>query len=290
MDQETSAERDGAHGQAKKNELLKRVLSAIVLGGAAIALTVWSPLSFIILVGIGAAIMCWEWRMLIGSYDKGGYSRLALTIHIAAVLIAILLMMDAQYAEAFYALCLGAVLIAILPGIHHRPLSFAGPFYTGLPAIALVWLRMDPKYGLQTILFIFLVVWTADIAAFVVGRTIGGPKLSPAISPNKTWSGMIGGLAGSMAVAALFAAYIQNTSLIILPIVALLLAFGSQVGDLTESALKRKFKIKDSSRIIPGHGGILDRVDGLIVAALLAALLAFLITPAHPGHAILIWQ
>lgn len=289
MDKQVFQECGAAIGQNKKAELFTRILSGLVMAGAALGLTLWSPLSFVALVGLGAGLMCWEWRSIVGADDAGVARPVAFALHLGAVLISIGFMAGNQPQYALAALAAAAIAVLSLPGIKSRFLSLAGVFYAGFPALALVWMRQDPDFGIQTIIFIFLVVWAADIAAYAVGRTIGGPKLSPVISPNKTWSGMIGGLAGSALVGYLFALYLQNTSALSLALIALVLAFGSQIGDLTESALKRKFGTKDSSNLIPGHGGILDRVDGLIVAAVIAALIALILSPSHPGQALLIW-
>lgn len=142
--------------------------------------------------------------------------------------------------------------------------------YIVLPLIALITLRSDPVYGLTAIILIFACVWTADTLAYFAGRTFGGPKLMPSVSPNKTWSGFFGAVFGGLLAAVLV---FKFSGLNNLPIAALLgAAIGGleQGGDLFESAAKRKFGIKDSGSIIPGHGGVLDRVDGLIAAAVAA--------------------
>lgn len=137
--------------------------------------------------------------------------------------------------------------------------------YLGLPAIALVWLRGPGDAGRGDVLFVLLVVWATDIAAYAVGRMVGGPRLAPAISPGKTWSGAVGGLAGAVLVG-------WAAGLAAVPIAALL-SVVAQAGDLMESALKRRFGVKDSGKLIPGHGGLLDRLDGVLAAAPVAALL-----------------
>jgi len=147
----------------------------------------------------------------------------------------------------------------------------AGIPYAGTLAIAPVILRSDPRYGFQAIIFVFAVVWTTDIVAFFVGRTVQGPKLAPAISPNKTWSGALGGGFAAMGVAALIGSFFTVSGLKSTVIVALVLSVASQVGDLLESALKRRFGAKDSGRLIPGHGGLLDRLDAFVAAVLIAA-------------------
>ena len=254
-----------------------------------LALTIWRPEGFNILVMVAAGLMSWEWSRIIHSSMDDKQLKLPMVLQLAVLVCAIIafIMMGPIYGLGI--LLVGACILLGLarPGV--KALAFLGPFYTGLPALSLIWLRADPDYGVVAIIFIFLVVWMADIAAYAVGRTIGGPKLSPKISPNKTWSGGLGGLAGSALVGVLTAIYLENSSMIYLAIVAIILAVASQIGDLYESSIKRRFGVKDSSHLIPGHGGILDRVDGLITTACLAALIALLINSAHPGHAILIW-
>jgi phosphatidate cytidylyltransferase len=171
------------------------------------------------------------------------------------------------------------------PAASRLTLAFGIP-YLGLAAVALPWLRMDPVAGLANTLFVLSIVWASDVGAYLVGRLVGGPKLAPAISPGKTWSGAAGGLLGatsaSLAVAACF-----STMFSPLHVTELALGLGiiSQAGDLFESALKRHFGVKDSGRIIPGHGGLLDRVDALLAVAPVAALLAFTV-----GRGVVLWR
>ena len=259
------------------------------MAGISLALTIWRPEGFNILVMIATGLMSWEWSRIIHSSVAARHLKLPMVLQLATLLCAILafIMMGPIY--GFGLLLVGACILFGLAQPELKALAFLGPFYTGLPALSLIWLRADPDYGVLAIIFIFLVVWMADVAAYAVGRTIGGPKLSPRISPNKTWSGGLGGLSGSALVGVLMAIYLENSSMIYLAVVAVILAVASQIGDLYESSIKRRFGVKDSSHLIPGHGGILDRVDGLIATACLAALIALLINPAQPGYAILIW-
>lgn len=145
----------------------------------------------------------------------------------------------------------------------------AGFIYSLLPAIALLWVRDRSLLGIELLLWVFITTWSVDIGAYFAGRSIGGPKLAPAISPNKTWAGLIGG----MAAAALFGGL--WTMLLDLPPILLWLAapfaLGAQLGDLFESWLKRRAGVKDSGSWLPGHGGALDRLDGLVVVAVLTA-------------------
>jgi phosphatidate cytidylyltransferase len=148
----------------------------------------------------------------------------------------------------------------------------AGLVYVGCLLLAPLTLRRDPALGFVALIFLFAVVWATDIAAYFAGRAIGGPKLWVAVSPNKTWSGAIGGTLGGV-VAGLAICAIAGLDLAPkLVLVALALSVASQVGDLLESAIKRHFGAKDASHLIPGHGGLMDRLDGFLTAGLLAAM------------------
>ncbi len=153
---------------------------------------------------------------------------------------------------------------------------FAGLLYAGVLLLAPVIIRRDPMLGFVAILFLFAVVWVTDIAAYFAGRAIGGPKLWPAVSPNKTWSGAIVGTLGGVAAALLVA---MGAGLVVAPmliLVALALSIAAQAGDLLESALKRRFGAKDASGLIPGHGGLMDRLDGFLTAVLAAVMVGLL--------------
>ena len=146
----------------------------------------------------------------------------------------------------------------------------AGFGYALIPALALLWIRERGAHKLDLLLWVFIVTWSTDIGAYFAGRSIGGPKLAPAISPNKTWAGLIGGMvaAGLFAGAWVFSLHLPRLLFALAP----LFAIGAQAGDLFESWLKRRAGVKDSGTILPGHGGVLDRLDGLVVVASLTAL------------------
>jgi phosphatidate cytidylyltransferase len=151
--------------------------------------------------------------------------------------------------------------------------------YIGIGCIALIELREDARVGLMNVLFVVAIVWASDIGAYAAGRLIGGPRLAPAVSPSKTWAGAGGGLAfAALAALAVAGATGPFAPLAVLAVV-LLLGTASQAGDLLESWIKRRCRVKDSSRLIPGHGGLLDRVDGLLAAAPVAVLLALALGP-----------
>lgn len=152
-------------------------------------------------------------------------------------------------------------------GQRHRLWPAAGVVYLGIPSIAILWLRATPGYGLEALLFLVAMVWLTDIGAYAFGRAVGGPRLAPSISPGKTWAGAAGGLLLAVAGAYLGRGYMSSPPLPGALGLAIVLSIATQCGDLFESWVKRRFGKKDSGKMIPGHGGILDRVDGLLFAA-----------------------
>ncbi len=166
----------------------------------------------------------------------------------------------------------------------------AGLLYASVLLVAPAVLRRDPAFGFVAILFLFAVVWGTDIAAYFAGRAIGGAKLWPAVSPNKTWSGAIGGALGGFAAGLMV---VKLAGLVIAPML-LLVAFGlsvaSQAGDLLESAIKRRFGAKDASQLIPGHGGLLDRLDGFLTAVAAAVMVGLIRGGLEgPARGLLVW-
>jgi len=170
-----------------------------------------------------------------------------------------------------------------------RVWAVTGFGYAAAAELASVLVRLDPVQGWNALMLVLLVVWVSDIGGYFVGRGIGGPKLWPRVSPNKTWAGAIGGFAASLAVAWGFAALdLGRTGALLLLGAALSIA--SQLGDLFESAVKRRFGVKDSGHIIPGHGGLLDRLDGFVAAIVLAAVFGFLRGGVDGvGRGLMIW-
>jgi phosphatidate cytidylyltransferase len=170
-----------------------------------------------------------------------------------------------------------------------RRWTAAGFLYAAAALVASVLVRLDTGEGLVALIFVLLVVWVTDIGGYFAGRGIGGPKLWPRVSPKKTWAGALGGFAGSLAVAAGFAAFGFGKPLPLL-LLAAILSVASQFGDLFESAVKRRFGVKDSSHIIPGHGGLMDRLDGFVAAIVLAALFGILRGGIDGvGRALMVW-
>ena len=154
--------------------------------------------------------------------------------------------------------------------------TMAGIGYAGIMLLAPLLLRADNTYGFLALTLLFAIVWTTDILGYFAGRAIGGPKLLPAISPKKTWSGAIAGTLGAMIVAVLVANYFGAFNTTAIALIALLLSIMAQLGDLLESWVKRRFGAKDASHLIPGHGGVMDRLDGFWAAALVGCVIGLL--------------
>jgi phosphatidate cytidylyltransferase len=228
-------------------------------------------------------VMAWEWSHVV----RGAGADLAFGVHAASTAAATLLAAFGFAALGLAAVLAGALIVFTLQ-LGDKPLiSAAGAVYTGVPAIALLWLRSDAVWGFWAVLFIFAVVVATDVAAFFCGRTLGGAKLAPSISPNKTWSGLIGGVAAAAAAAAAFTVP-TGSDWTALAAIGAVLGTVSQMGDLAESALKRSFGVKDASNLIPGHGGFMDRADGIVAAAVAAAVFALIMNPHAPGQALVI--
>jgi phosphatidate cytidylyltransferase len=161
----------------------------------------------------------------------------------------------------------------------------AGLAYVILAGVAVLWLRHDPVAGRADVLFLLSIVWAGDIGAYLVGRWIGGPRLAPHISPGKTWSGSVGGLLAAIAAGSLAAHFLSDAATWRAMLIAAALSVVAQAGDLLESFVKRRLQVKDSGHLIPGHGGLFDRLDGVLAAAPVAALLALTL-----GRGVVLWQ
>ncbi len=267
-DQDPAKLAAGPARPAQWGDLRARVLSAIVLAPVALACVWYGGPSWNALVAIAGAGLALEWvalcRAAPGAWPGFGV--------VAAVLAGVVLTAADRTQPGVAALLAGAALV-LMP---HWRLA-AGVPYAGIGAIALVWLRADPVAGRGNVIFLILAVWASDIGAYVAGRLLGGPKLAPMISPGKTWSGAAGGLVAAMLAGLVAGQVIAPGAALRAAVLAALIGAASQGGDLLESAIKRGFGVKDSGRLIPGHGGLMDRLDGLLVAAPVAAGLALLI-------------
>jgi phosphatidate cytidylyltransferase len=251
-------------GQGATSNLQVRILSAVILAFIAVLATWLGGLPFRALVAIGGVLVFWEWQSITG-YDKYGILELAAPGAMAAS--AFLVMADFSPLQSLVPAAF-AMFFAIAAAVRRSvPLWFpAGVPYALMPVLGLTALRAESTSGLWAIAFLFAVVWATDIFAYFGGRTFGGPKLAPKISPSKTWSGAISGVLAGIAAGLAVAVAGGSSALAFLGILALVLSLASQAGDLFESFVKRRFGVKDSGTILPGHGGVMDRVDGLIGA------------------------
>lgn len=258
--------------------LTQRIASALVmLPPVAAAIYLGAPWSDL-LVAAAAAVLAWEWACM----TTGRFWAPAPLLLTAGLLAAVGLLALGQVLWALGALVLGSLAAAMLLRGRAGSWLALGGLYLGPAILAFVWLRNRPD-GLETICWLLATVWAVDIFAYVVGRSLGGPKLWPAVSPKKTWSGLIGGTLAAALVGAAFSWWRSDLSALQLAAGSAALALVAQGGDLLESAIKRTFGVKDASNLIPGHGGLMDRVDGLLAAAL--ALAAWVWLGAQLGSA-----
>jgi phosphatidate cytidylyltransferase len=267
-----------------RRNLVVRIVAAFVLAPSAIAITYLGGWLWTALVTLAAIGLYVEWLGIVGEAR-----RLAVAGSGAAALAAAGIASSFGRIElAAIALSLGLLAVAGLTP-ERRIWAAAGLAYAGAAEQASILLRSDPVMGWTALMLVFLVVWVTDIGGYVAGRGIGGPKLWPRVSPNKTWAGAIGGFAASLAVAAGFAGFGLGKTVPLL-VLGSALSIVSQLGDLFESAVKRRFGVKDSSHVIPGHGGLLDRLDGFVAAVVLAAIFGLLRAGVDgAGRGLMIW-
>jgi phosphatidate cytidylyltransferase len=274
-----------------RSELRKRIASGVVMAVLAVGVAVVGDWPFALFWAAAAVGIFWEWSAI-----AAGGAVVARVVGIVALIAGALAAAAGQIQGASVALAAGVAGVAAASDRGPRARLFggdragetpavpasaagrrvwggAGLVYAGVVLIAPVVLRRDPELGLLAILFLFAVVWSTDILGYFVGRAIGGARLAPRLSPKKTWSGACGGALGAVAagVAVVYAA--GGTALLPAACIACVLSVASQAGDLFESAVKRRFGVKDASHVIPGHGGLMDRLDGFIAASGVAALL-----------------
>lgn len=258
-------------------DLRTRLLSALVMMAVALAAVVMGGFVFAAFAAAGSALVLLEWSRITGPFSVRLVDRTAIVLVVVSVFSAV---WDPTASLAILAAVALAFVIA-RPADPRLPWLGAGLLYAGYPGVAAIVLRGsgemgDVTVGLVALAFVFVVVWATDSAAYFAGRSIGGPKLWPQVSPKKTWSGAIGGLIGAVLAGEAVIGLGGLTTFGSAGIVAAILSIVSQAGDLFESALKRHFGVKDSGSIIPGHGGIMDRVDGLVVALVAAAVIGWI--------------
>ena len=263
------------------SDLPLRVASAIVL----IVLVSW-------VTWIGGSVFAWFWALVSAlvyfEYQRICCSGLSRGLGYCGAGLLLVAILATLLLDSFGGVILatgGAVALFGWEMVSRRSAWVAvGLLYAFLPFLALTELRGDWPIGLVAICLVFACVWGADTFAYFSGRAIGGPKLAPSISPNKTWSGFVGGLAGSVVLATIVVLVAGDEPGPWLLPAALVLSLVSQMGDLFESWIKRRFKVKDSGHVIPGHGGVLDRIDGLIFASFVAFAIGYCLAQINAGH------
>jgi phosphatidate cytidylyltransferase len=272
-----------ASEQGSRN-LLMRVIAALILAPLAIAIAcagglLWTALVTSVVIGLYV-----EWLMIVGLVREPR----VVASGIVALAAAGLCLAAGRIEASLAVLAIGVVATALLSP-ERRNWAAAGFFYAGAAEVASVLVRLDSAKGFVALMFVLLIVWVTDIGGYFAGRGIGGPKLWPRVSPRKTWAGAIGGFVASLAVAAGFAAFdLGRTGPLLL--LGAMLSIVSQLGDLFESAVKRRFGVKDSSHIIPGHGGLMDRLDGFVAAVVVAAIFGFFRGGADGvGRGLMVW-
>ena len=286
--QDPAAKVDGASGS---RNLALRVLSAIVLAPLAIGAAYAGSWPFALFWTMAALAVLWEWiKLVAGPGHVLMFSTCAAAIAVAAV-------GELRHHPVAALLIVGLGLLAsfIFAPQTSRVWIAAGVAYAGAMLLAPLYLRFDPNYGLQAVLLLFAIVWTTDVLGYFAGRAIGGPKLWPAVSPKKTWSGAIAGAIGAMLAAIAMVHVLDAFQLGRFhpgqwAAIGLVLSVVAQVGDLLESWIKRRFGAKDASQLIPGHGGVMDRLDGFWAAALVGCVIGILHRGMlHPAAGLLLW-
>jgi phosphatidate cytidylyltransferase len=263
--------------------LQPRVLSAIALAPLPIAAiwfgSPWLPL----LTALAGAVMAWEWGRLCRQGRFGATGIVLVGVVLATIATATLTTLG--LAIAFALLGAGVVFWSARgrPDLHPEWTAF-GSLWVTLPCICLLWLARGGANGRATLLWVLAVVWATDIGAYVVGRTLGGPRLAPRWSPRKTWAGLAGGAACAALAGWATAVWLGISPASTLVLLSAGLAIVAQFGDLAESLAKRRFGVKDSSGLIPGHGGLLDRLDGLLAVIPVVALLTLI-----DGRSVVTW-
>jgi len=260
-------------------DLLRRVASSIALIAIAAIGAWWGGLATAVVVAVAAVVVHLEWT----GVTEG---RLSAALGFTAGIGVAVVIAGTRYFEGSLAVAGVAAVGAAITG--PRPWRAAGVVYVSAFGLSLVGLR-ESDDGLGAIAFLLAVVAATDIGAYFAGRGFGGPKLWPAVSPNKTWAGALGGLAAAIAAGIAVVALLGGPVIPMLVGVIVVLSVASQCGDLFESFVKRRFGAKDAGNIIPGHGGLMDRVDGLVFAATVAVFIGFLHSGGTDAARGLVW-
>jgi phosphatidate cytidylyltransferase len=275
-----------AEGTARWSDLTLRVASGLLMAGLALS-AAWAGGLLFALFWIAAGIaVLHEWLAIVSGERRPA----ALACGGAAIALAGFSALEGFGGLTFLLLVVGSVALwAACRSGRQAGLATAGLPYAGAMAVPIILIRADQALGLVAVLFLFCVVWGCDVMAYFTGRALAGPKLWPRVSPKKTWSGFLGGTFFGAAAGTALCAATGVGRLAPIFVLGFVLAVASQGGDLFESALKRRFGAKDASRLIPGHGGVMDRLDGFVAAAVLAGLIGALRQPLSIAKGLLVW-
>lgn len=247
------------------SELTQRILVGAILIIVAVAEVWLGGTAFWILTTVGGLIMISEFAGLLKASEQ--HRRMAMY----AMCIPLGVLSPLALGPSFFAFGLIIGMAIGVAMIARNAALGAGLVYVGFPVLALLWLRERPDNGLILTFWALSLVWATDIGAFFAGRAIGGPKIAPAISPSKTWAGLIGGMSAAAILAGCFHRWLGLSLALVWA--TPFLAVAAQAGDFLESWMKRRAGVKDSGTLLPGHGGVLDRLDGVVTAVPLAALI-----------------
>lgn len=265
------------------SNLQLRIVSAVVMAAVVLALTWLGGLPFRVFGALVSAAIFYEWTRMSRPVAAAGTGLLPEVLMLVFLCALVAGLSAIPLLLVIVAVVLVVAAVASVRGVSQWDAS--GLAYAALSGFSLALLRDADRSGLVAILFLFAVVWATDIFAYFVGRAVGGPKLAPSISPGKTRSGALGGAVGGVLAGLVLAAATGAENLAVLGAVALVLSVVSQAGDLFESWVKRRHGKKDSGSLIPGHGGVMDRVDGLVVAACALYVIGGTLAGAdHPAH------
>ena len=258
-------------------ELARRILTASLLLPPVLAAIWFGGVWFLVLLAVVGVALTWEWSQLFGAPPPP--PPLLASLHIAALIGVGVFLFDDFFFEPQSLIiiglsCIGSLMIAWLTD-RDKGLAFFGPIYLITPLVLIADLRADESLGALAVLVFLSLVWASDIGAYFFGRLIGGPRLFPKVSANKTWAGAFGGLLASMLAGSVAGIFIGVSEGVVLSLWGGVISIATQTGDFLESAIKRRYNLKDMGSLLPGHGGFLDRVDGLIVAIFVFYILVF---------------
>jgi len=270
-------------------EWLMRPLFGLLLAGLAVGATIWGGLAFVAFISVGCAAAIREWHRMFARHFW-----VPASITVSAMIAALLFQLEDSASPVLWHGAAAAALVVgslcnLLLGFARREApvaNAAGALYIGFPPLALLMVRLSPDHPVWCVILIFFVVWATDTGALFFGKLVGGPRLAPQLSPKKTWAGSVGGLVCGAFVAVAIG-LVLHTPVFRSVVFGIVVSFAGQVGDLFESMVKRRTGCKDSGGLIPGHGGVLDRIDSILFAAPVAAAMILLagfnpLAGAHP--------